>query len=155
MFRGPHPVSLDGKGRLAIPTRFRDALAQRGGALVLTLSPRRHLMLYALADWEPIEAAINDLPSFHPLSQDLQDLVVGNAAELEMDGAGRILLPTLHRNFGRLEKDVVLVGKGDRFDIWDAGQWSARLDGMEDLGGRMDEARRNGDLPDALRNFRF
>jgi MraZ protein len=156
MFRGPIPVSLDGKGRLAIPTKFRDPLTQRGGGtLVVTLHSRRCLMLYGLADWEPIEEAINKLPSFHPLAQDLQDMLVGNASEVEMDGTGRILLPVMHRNYAKLDKDVVLVGKGTRFDIWNAGAWDARMDGMGDLTGKLDEAQRNGDLPDALRNFRL
>lgn len=156
MFRGLNPLSLDGKGRLAIPTKFRDALLQRGGGtLVVTLHPKRCLMLYGLADWEPIEAAVNDLPSFHPLSQDLQDMLVGNATEVDMDGAGRILLPVMHRNYAKLDKDAVLVGKGTRFDIWNTGAWEARMDSMGDLTGRLDEAQRGGDLPDALRNFKL
>lgn len=156
MFRGLNPLVLDGKGRMAIPTKLRDALMQRGGGtLVVTLHPKRCLMLYGLADWELIEAAFHELPSFHPLAQDLQDMLVGNATEVEMDGTGRVLLPQIHRNYAKLEKDVVMVGKGTRFDIWNTGAWETRMDGMGDLTTRLDEAQRNGALPDALRDFRL
>lgn len=152
MYRGSNSLSVDGKGRLAIPTKYRDALAQRGGGtLIVTIHPDRFLMLYGLADWEPIEAGINALPTFHPVASGLQDMLVANATEVEMDSAGRIVLPPMHRRFAKLDKDVVMLGKGTRFDIWNAADWEARMDALADLPARLAEAQRTGDGPDALR----
>jgi MraZ protein len=154
MFRGPTPIALDGKGRLAIPTKYRDLLMQRcGGRLILTLDPSSCLLLYPFPDWEPIEQRLNALPSFDPISRQMQRLLVGSATDLEMDGAGRILLPALLRERARLEKDVILLGQGNKFEIWNAAAWQAQCDAVAELPTRLDEAMRNGGLPDPLKGF--
>lgn len=147
-------MALDGKGRLAIPTKYRELLMQRcGGRLVLTMDPDRCLLLYPFSDWEPIEQKLNALPSFNPISRQMQRLLVGSATDTEMDNTGRILLPATHRGYAALDKEVMLVGQGNKFEIWDMAAWTERFSGITELPGRMDEALRNGEMPDGLRDF--
>lgn len=154
MFRGATPIALDGKGRLAIPTKYRDMLMQRcGGRLVLTLDPSACLLLYPFPEWEPIEQKLNALPSFDPISRQMQRLLVGSATDLEMDSAGRILLPALLRERARLERDVVMIGQGNKFEIWNAAAWQAQCDAVADLPAALGEAMRNGDVADGLKGF--
>lgn len=154
MFRGPTPIALDGKGRLAIPTKYRDMLMQRcGGRVVVTLDPGGCLLLYPFPEWEPIEQKLNALPSFDPLSRQMQRLLVGSATDLEMDSAGRILLPLLLRERAHLERDVVLIGQGNKFEIWEARAWQAQCDAVVNLPAQLDEAMRKGEVPDGLKGF--
>lgn len=154
MFRGATPIALDGKGRLAIPTKYRDMLMQRcGGRLVLTQDPSACLLLYPFPDWEPIEQKLNALPSFDAVSRHMQRMLVGMASELEMDSAGRILLPAILRERAHLERDAVLIGQGNKFEIWSESSWQAQCDAMASLPAQLDEAMRRGELPDGLKGF--
>lgn len=154
MFRGATPIALDGKGRLAIPTKYRDLLMQRcGGRLVLTQDPSACLLLYPFPEWEPIEQKLNALPSFDAISRRMQRLLVGSATDLEMDSAGRILLPALLRERARLERDCVLIGQGNRFEIWNEAAWNAECDAVAELPAQVTEAMRNGELPSGLKGF--
>jgi MraZ protein len=154
MFRGATPIALDGKARLAIPTKYRDLLTQCcGGHLVLTLDPSGCLLLYPFPEWEPIERKLNALPSFNPVSRQMQRLLVGSATDVEMDGAGRILLPTLLRERAALERDIVLVGQGNKFELWSAAGWQAQCDAVANLPALLDEAMRKGEVPDELKDF--
>lgn len=147
-------MALDGKGRLAIPTKYRDLLMQRcDGRLVVTMDPDRCLLLYPFPEWEPIEQKLNALPSFNPISRQMQRLLVGSAMDMEMDSAGRILLPAPHRAYASLDKEVMLVGQGNKFEIWDVAAWDARFSGITELPAKLDEALRNGEMPDGLRDF--
>jgi MraZ protein len=123
-FRGVTALALDAKGRLAIPSKHRDALAPQGnGSLVLTADPSRCLLLYPLASWEPIQARLMALSSFDAKIRGLQRLLVGHADDVEVDAAGRILVPPALRRYANLDKRVVLVGQGKRLELWDAEQW--------------------------------
>jgi MraZ protein len=154
MFRGATPIALDGKGRLAIPTKYRDMLMQRcGGRLVLTQDPSACLLLYPLPDWEPIEERLNKLPSFDEISRRMQRLLVGSATSLEMDSAGRILLPSLLRDRARLERDVVMIGQGNKFEIWNEAAWNAECDAVANLPAQLSDAVRKGELPSELKGF--
>ncbi len=127
MFRGVNSLSLDSKGRAAIPTRYREGLlAQCEGHMVVTVDPDHCLLLYPLPAWEEIEAKLNRLPSFNAQTRRLQRLLIGHATECDMDGAGRILLPAPLRAFASLDKDIVLIGQGNKFEVWDAATWDAR-----------------------------
>jgi MraZ protein len=124
VFRGVTALALDAKGRLAIPARHRDALAPAGnGHLVLTADPSRCLLLYPLAAWEPIQARLMALSSFNEKIRSLQRLLVGHADDVEMDAAGRILVPPELRKYASLDRRVVLVGQGQKFELWDEAQW--------------------------------
>ena len=127
VFRGVTQQALDAKGRLAIPAKHRDALAMNGhGRLVLTADPSRCLLLYPLAAWEPIQARLMSLSSFNDKIRSLQRLLVGYADDVDIDAAGRILVPPSLRRYANLDKHVVLVGQGRKFELWDEAQWQAQ-----------------------------
>jgi MraZ protein len=124
VFRGITQLALDAKGRLAIPAKHREALTPAGdGRLVLTADPSRCLLLYPLAAWEPIQARLMALSSFNEPIRSLQRLLVGHADDVEIDAAGRILVPPALRRYASLDKHVVLVGQGQKFELWDEAQW--------------------------------
>lgn len=128
MFRGVNTLSLDAKGRIAMPTKYRERLAaQSNGQLVITIDPAdRCLWLYPLPVWEEIERGLDGLPSFDRDARRLQRLLIGHATECDLDGQGRLLLPPPLREFARLERQVVLIGQGKRFELWDDATWSER-----------------------------
>jgi MraZ protein len=124
VFRGVTQLALDGKGRLAIPARYRPALDQRSeGKLVITADPSRCLLLYPLPDWEPIQQRLMSLSSFNERTRAIQRLLVGHADDAGLDAAGRILVPQALRQFAGLDKQVVLVGQGNRFEVWNRERW--------------------------------
>lgn len=130
MLRGATKVTLDAKGRLAIPTRYRERLAQRcDGQLVATVDKDYCLLLYPLPDWEDIERKLMRLPSLDKRARRLQRLMVGHATEIDVDGHGRILLSRELREFAGLEKQAVLLGQGNRFELWDEERWNETRDG--------------------------
>lgn len=122
-FRGVAQLVLDAKGRLAIPSKHREGLANGGSRLVITADPGGCLLLYPLDQWEPIQAELMQLPSFDPTSRGIQRLLVGHADDVEIDAAGRILVPPALRQYAHLDKHVVLVGQGRKFELWDAAAW--------------------------------
>ncbi|MEX0584382.1 MAG: division/cell wall cluster transcriptional repressor MraZ [Natronospirillum sp.] len=130
MLRGVHSLSMDSKGRMAIPARSRDALTSAcGGELVLTIdTEERCLLLYPLGEWEIIQQKIESLPSYNKAVRRIQRLLIGHATDLEMDGAGRILVPGPLREHARLGKKVVLLGQGNKFEVWDEECWQERRD---------------------------
>src|SRR5690606_22104178 len=129
MFRGATSLNLDAKGRLAVPSRHRDALlTQCAGHLVLTAHPHRCLLLYPQPAWEPIQAKMMALSSFDKQSSALQRLLVGYAEDLEMDSAGRLLVSPSLREFATLEKQVMLVGQGSHFELWNMDAWRSQLE---------------------------
>ena len=127
MFRGIHSINLDAKGRLAIPTRYREGLREDClGQLVLTIDTDAScLLLYPLHEWETIEAKIQALPSFNQAARRIQRLLIGHATDTEMDGNGRILVSPLLRNYAELDKKIMLVGQGKKIEIWDEALWNS------------------------------
>jgi MraZ protein len=129
MFRGSTPISLDSKGRLGVPVKYRETLASLcAGRLIVTADPSRCLLIYPQPVWEPLEQKLIGLSGFDSRIRNLQRLLVGNASDVEMDGGGRILLPPLLRQFAGLSKDVVLMGQGMKFELWDAERWNLQMD---------------------------
>ena len=146
MFRGVTQLSLDAKGRLAIPVRYRGGLMSFcEGRLIVTADPSRCLLIYPQPAWEPIEQKLNNLSSFDPRTRSLQRLLVGNASDVEMDAAGRILVSPPLRQFAGLSKEVVLVGQGAKFELWDEGQWNLQIENAL--------AFKDGDMPLELDGF--
>jgi MraZ protein len=128
MFRGVATVSLDSKSRLVVPARYRDALLVNGaGRVVVTADPSQCLLLYPLPEWGPIEQKLNTLSDFVTRTRSLKQLMVGYAHDIEMDGAGRVLLPPMLRKFAELDKNVVLVGQGSKLELWNEARWEARI----------------------------
>jgi MraZ protein len=131
MFRGATSLNLDAKGRLAVPSKHRDALlAQCAGHLVLTAHPHRCLLLYPQPAWEPIQAKMMALSSFDKQSSKLQRMLVGFAEDIELDTAGRLLVSPVLREFAGLEKQAMLVGQGSHFELWNLDAWRAQLEGV-------------------------
>ena len=129
MFRGANKVTLDAKGRMVMPTRYRDRIHERSqGRLVVTVDRDQCLLLYPLPDWEEIERKLMRLPTLHPQARRLQRLMVGHATDLELDGHGRVLLPPKLREFADLARQAVLIGQGNRFELWDEARWNERRD---------------------------
>lgn len=129
MFRGANKITLDAKGRLAMPTKYRERIAQRcDGQLVVTVDRDYCLLIYPLPDWEEIERKLVRLPSLNKQARRLQRLMVGHAAELELDSHGRILLPKELREFAGLDRLTVLIGQGNKFELWDEARWNERRD---------------------------
>lgn len=131
VFRGVTQLALDAKGRLAIPAKHREALAGRSadssppanGTLVLTADPSRCLLVYPRAAWEPIQARLMALSSFNEQIRGLQRLIVGHADDVDIDANGRILVPPALRQYASLDHHVVLVGQGNKFELWDEAKW--------------------------------
>jgi MraZ protein len=121
MFRGIHNLTLDVKGRLAIPTRHRGDL---GGHSVLTIDPYALcLLLYPVAHWQPIEDNLQKLPSFDADARRIQRLLIGHATDLELDSNGRVVLPGMLREYANLDKNVVMIGQGNKFELWNENAW--------------------------------
>ncbi|MCB1759336.1 MAG: division/cell wall cluster transcriptional repressor MraZ [Gammaproteobacteria bacterium] len=133
MFRGINKINLDVKGRIAIPTRYRELLRDCcASELVVTVDPERCLWIYPLPDWQRIEQTLMKLPTFNESARILQRLLVGHATEVEMDAQGRVLLPPPLREFGRLQKQAVMIGQGARLELWDEARWNAKQDAWLD-----------------------
>ncbi len=115
---------------MAIPARHRSRLSDCDeGQLILTVDNNSScLLLYPLAEWEEIERKLIKLPSLNKQTRRLQRLLIGHATECDMDGAGRILVPSPLRSFARLEKRVVMIGQGNKFEIWDEQIWQTNCD---------------------------
>jgi len=129
VFLGVTQLALDNKGRLAIPAKHREALGQEAdGRLVLTADPSHCLLLYPLLSWEPIQQRLMALSSFNEKTRALQRLLVGHADDVALDGAGRILVPPALRQYATLDKRVVLVGQGNKFELWDEQKWLERTE---------------------------
>lgn len=130
MFRGLTTLSVDSKGRMAIPSRYRDRLAdQSDGALVLTLNPLdRSLWLYPLAEWEFIEAKLATLSDFDRQSRRAKQMMRGYACDCQPDSQGRILLPAELRDYASISKQVVILGQGNKFELWDEATWTQQRD---------------------------
>ena len=129
MFRGATKVTLDAKGRLAIPTRYRERLAARcDGQLIATVDKDYCLLIYPYPDWEEIERKLMRLSSMNKKTRRLQRLMVGHATEVDIDGHGRILLSRELREFAELGRQAVLIGQGNKFELWDEERWNTKRD---------------------------
>ena len=130
MFRGISSVTMDAKGRMALPARYRDAVAVASdGRIVVTIDMREScILLYPLAEWELVQGKLENLSNINPQARLLQRLLIGHATDLGLDAAGRLLLPSMLRDFGGLKKKLVLVGQGNKIEIWSADHWQQRLD---------------------------
>lgn len=129
MFRGINGINIDAKGRIVMPTRYRERLLleKNQNSVVLTIdTEERCLLLYPLSEWEEIEKKLATLPSFNPSARRIQRLLIGHATDVELDGQGRVLLPPLLREYAGLNKRAVLVGQGRKFELWDETHWESQ-----------------------------
>ncbi|WP_280187577.1 division/cell wall cluster transcriptional repressor MraZ [Delftia sp. PS-11] len=123
MFQGASSLNLDGKGRLSVPTRHRDALlAMAQGQVTLTKHPHGCLMLFPRTEWLQFRERIAQLPMS---AQWWKRIFLGNAMDVDMDATGRVLVsPELRQAVG-LTKEVVLLGMGNHFELWDKATYEA------------------------------
>ena len=127
MFRGVAHINLDAKGRIAFPSRYRERLQQMcDGVLVMTVDRDHCLLVYPLPEWETIEQKLVNLPGLNRTARRLQRLLIGHATECQLDGNGRILVPPPLREFAGLDKRTVLIGQGNKFELWDENEWFSR-----------------------------
>ena len=146
VFQGAAQISLDAKGRMAVPTRTRDPLTQGGTVgLVLTAHPDGCLLLYPLPAWEPIRAQVMAFPSLDRQFSVWKRLLVGFAEDVELDSAGRLLLPPELRDFAHITRQVMLVGQGSHYEIWDLETWNRELESLRSGGSPT--------LPPGMENF--
>ena len=149
MFRGVNAINIDAKGRIVMPTRYRERLQEESNhQVILTIdTEERCLLLYPLTAWEVIENKIAQLPSFNAQSRRIQRLLIGHATEVDIDNNGRILLPPLLREYASLTKRAVLIGQGKKFEIWDEEHWQSSREKWLVLEISVDE----DDLPEDMK----
>ena len=112
-----------------MPTRYREQINELAeGKLVVTVDKDQCLLIYPLPEWELIERKLMALPSLNATARRLQRLMVGHATDLPLDGHGRVLLPPELREFARLGRHGMLIGQGNRFELWDEVRWNERRD---------------------------
>ena len=146
MFRGVQHINMDAKGRLAMPARQREPLlSECAGQIVVTIDTQSAcLVVYPLPEWERIERDIQSLPALKPAVKRFQRLMLGYATDLELDGSGRMLLPQPLREYAQLDKKLVLVGQGNKLELWSEALWLAERDqALQDSGPE-------AELPDEL-----
>ena len=146
MFRGVSHISMDAKGRMALPARHREKLlADCAGQLVATIDTQSPcLLIYPLPTWETIEREIQELPSLNPAVRRFQRLLIGYASDLEFDASGRVLLPQSLREYASLQKKLVLVGQVNKMELWDEAAWFAERAKL------LDEATGEGAIPEEM-----
>jgi MraZ protein len=146
MFQGAAQLNLDSKGRLAVPARYRDVLLNAcAGNLVLTADADGCLLLYPQPEWQPIRDKLLKLSALNPKIRALQRRLIGYAEDVLMDNAGRVLISPALRTYGGMDKRVMLVGQGNKFELWDEDKW--QLQQTADLSFAA------GELPPELEGF--
>jgi len=127
MFRGVQHINMDAKGRLAMPARQREPLlSECGGQIVVTIDTQSAcLVVYPLPEWERIETQLQGLPDLKPAVKRFKRLILGYATDLELDSSGRMLLSAPLREHAQLSKKLVLVGQGNKLELWSEALWLA------------------------------
>jgi len=142
VFQGSHAINMDAKGRMAIPAKYRDSLASAcDGRIVMTAHTQdRCVLVYPEPEWQTILPKIEALPTFNKASLRAQRLLIGYATPLELDGNGRVLVPPTLRDYAKLDKKLMLVGLGKKFELWSEEAWLASVADLET----------EDDLPEAM-----
>lgn len=134
MFRGINNINLDAKGRLAIPARYRDYLMQHcNGEMVVTIdTDERCLLIYPRPEWEDVQRKIEALPSFNKAARRVQRLLIGHATDIQLDASGRLQLSPPLREYAQLDKKTVMLGQGNKLELWAEAEWVERRDSWID-----------------------
>lgn len=150
MFRGINAITIDAKGRLSVPSRYRDSLlGEESESLVVTIDTEETcLLLYPAEEWQIIESKLQSMPSFNRAARRIQRLLIGHATDVEPDSNGRLLIPPVLREYAQLEKKVVMIGQGNKFEVWNEGLWQEkRQQWLEE------EATDKDELPDEMKHI--
>jgi len=114
---------------MAIPTRYRERLVERcGGQLIVTVDKDHCLLVYPLPDWEELEQKLVRLPSMNKVARRIVRIMVGYATDIDMDANGRILISKELREFASLKRQGMLIGQGNKFELWDEATWNEKRD---------------------------
>lgn len=134
MYQGSHAITMDVKGRIAVPAKHREMLMSAcGGRVVMTAHTQdKCVLLYPETEWQSILPKIEALPTFNRSALRAQRLLIGYACGLELDGNGRVLVPPTLRDYAGLKKKLMLVGLGKKFELWDEASWLSSLEGYEE-----------------------
>ena len=133
MLNGVAKLNLDDKGRMAIPSRYRDGLMDDcAGELVITVDHEHRLIIYPKHEWIAVEAKLQSLSSFKKQEAKIKRLYLGHAHDCQMDKNGRINIPPYLREKTGLDKQVVLLGVGNKFELWDEQNWQLEWESDED-----------------------
>ena len=142
MFQGASALNLDAKGRMSVPAKHRDALLVQGeGRITLTKHPDGCLLLFPRPEWDNFRSRVTQLPMD---AHWWRRIFLGNAAEVDLDSAGRILVSPELRTAAGIEKEVMLLGMGSHLELWDAATYTAK-----------EQAAIAQGMPDALKQFNF
>jgi len=145
MFKGRHEHTIDAKGRVSIPSRFREVLSARYGEdrLIVTSFNEPCLMAFPVAEWQALEEKVRALPRFDPKVMQFKRLFISGASECPIDRNGRILIPPVLREFAGLERDVIWAGMVEFIEIWSRASWYRMFEQSRgqgsDLGGALGE----------------
>ena len=142
VFQGASALNLDAKGRMSVPAKHRDALLVQGeGRVTLTKHPDGCLMVFPRPEWEAFRARVAQLPMD---AHWWRRIFLGNATELDLDGAGRILVSPELRSAAGIQREVILLGMGSHLELWDAATYATK-----------EQAAMMQGVPDALKQFTF
>ncbi len=141
MFQGSHAINMDAKGRIAVPAKYRESLADNcGGRIVMTAHTQdKCVLIYPETEWAQILPKIEALPTFNKAALRAQRLLIGYACSLELDGNGRVLVPPTLRDYAGLEKKLMLVGLGKKFELWSEDAFQSSIDEQDAGDGLPDE----------------
>ena len=146
MYRGATLLNLDGKSRLAIPTKYREVLIlESSRSVVITAHPHGCLLLYPNSAWEPIQEKIMKFSSIDKKSSGLQRLLVAYAEDVHVDASGRILLSAELRTYAGIDKNLMLVGQGTHFELWSKDSWEEEI--------KQIDINQENELPEELGGF--
>jgi MraZ protein len=122
-FLGEYEATIDSKGRFLLPAGFKKQLAEGESHFIISRGFEKCLSLYPVKSWEPIYEKISQLNDFEPKVREFRRQFLGGATEVELDSAGRLLLPPTLKDFAGLQRDIILVAALDKIEIWDSGKY--------------------------------
>ena len=128
MFKGISNLSIDVKGRASMPQRYRsDFSSKNKSKLVITADKDKCLLIYTQTNWSVIEKKLSNLPSYNKEARFIQRLLIGYATESEIDSQGRFLIPIPLRDYAGIQKKIVLLGQGSKFELWSENIWNKNM----------------------------
>ena len=148
MFRGANSINLDSKGRIAVPAKYRPSIVESCEShMIITCDPYDNcLLIFTLEHWETTEADLQSLSNSKPLHRRLKRIMLDHASEIDMDGSGRLLIPNVLRDRSNLKKEVMLIGHGKTFQLWDESHWHQLAE--EDMQVMSSDELDSSELPD-------
>tara|TARA_B100001778_G_C18354660_1_gene523606 strand:- start:147 stop:635 length:489 start_codon:yes stop_codon:yes gene_type:complete len=128
MFKGISSLSIDIKGRASMPQRYRENFCAKNKCkLVITADKDKCLLIYTQSNWIKIEKKLSNLPSYNKEARFIQRLVIGHATESEIDSQGRFLIPNPLREYADIQKKIILLGQGSKFELWSESVWNKNM----------------------------